>query len=142
MKIQLVLFVFTFFGVVSNAQGNLQFNQVKMIVNTDPPQTVPIGKVWKIESVFSYGTMDTYPTGNSASNQSFFSNCGVPSGSYYPEGRYIAINAIPLSFGILTAGYTTNQLPIWLPAGTTICTCSNSNYCARGYSLIEFNIVP
>ena len=142
MKIYLVFFAFIFFGAHSKAQGNLQFNQVKMIVNTDPPQTVPIGKVWKIESVFSYGTMDTYPTGNSASNQSFFSNCGVPSGSYYPEGRYMAINAIPLSFGIQGVGYPTNQLPIWLPAGSTICTCSNSNYCARGYSLIEFNIVP
>ena len=32
----------------SMAQGNLQFNQVKMISNTDAPQTVPAGKVWKI----------------------------------------------------------------------------------------------
>ena len=138
----ILLFSCLLFSLSFNAQGNLQFNQVKMIVNTDPPQTVPIGKVWKIESVFSYGTMDTYATGNSPSNQSFFSNCGVPSGSYYPEGRYMAINAIPLSFGIQGVGYPTNQLPIWLPAGSTICTCSNSNYCARGYSLIEFNIVP
>jgi len=28
---------------------NLQFGQVKIISNTDPPQLVPAGKVWKIE---------------------------------------------------------------------------------------------
>ena len=33
---------------IAYSQGNLQFNQVKLI--GDSPQTVPTGKVWKIES--------------------------------------------------------------------------------------------
>ncbi len=33
---------------LSNAQGNLQFNQVKLVGST--AETVPVGKVWKIES--------------------------------------------------------------------------------------------
>ena len=33
---------------ISFSQGNLQFNQVKLV--GDSPQTVPTGKVWKIES--------------------------------------------------------------------------------------------
>jgi len=42
----LFLIIFVGFG---QAQGNLQFNQAKIISNTDGPQTVPLGKVWKIE---------------------------------------------------------------------------------------------
>jgi hypothetical protein len=51
------LFLIIFVGF-SQAQGNLQFNQAKIISNTDPMQTVPAGKVWKIESVFTAGDQD------------------------------------------------------------------------------------
>jgi hypothetical protein len=122
-------------------QGNLQFNQVKIISNIDPPQTVPAGKVWKIESVFA-NDQDVYPASTSGSNQSFFASCGVPTLWYFYYGRYLAINNIPISFGVHSAGEQLTHLPIWVPAGSTICTCTNSSFCARGYSAIEFNIVP
>jgi hypothetical protein len=124
------------------AQGNLQFNQAKIISNTDPPQTVPAGKVWKIESVFSDASADTYAVDGSGATQAFFSACGIPSFYFHYYGRYLAINSIPLSFGIHSAGNQMTNLPIWVPAGSTICTCTSPSYCARGYSVIEFNIVP
>ena len=43
--VYLITFIFSSIGF---SQGNLQFNQVKLI--GDSPQTVPTGKVWKIES--------------------------------------------------------------------------------------------
>lgn len=43
----LVLIAICFFSLQLSAQGNLQFNQVKMISTSE---TVPVGKVWKIES--------------------------------------------------------------------------------------------
>jgi hypothetical protein len=137
------LLLFTFIIVTSflKAQGNLQFNQVKIINNTDAPQTVPAGKVWKIESVFA-NDQDVYAASTSGANQSFFTSCGVPSAWYFYYGRYLAINNIPISFGVHSSGEQMTQLPIWVPAGSTICTCTSSSFCARGYSAIEFNLVP
>ena len=126
----------------SRSQGNLQFNQVKIIQNTDPAQTVPAGKVWKIESVFTAGDQDVYGVQTSGTNLTLFAACSVPSFYYQYSGRYLAINAIPISFGIHSAGEQMTNLPIWVPAGSTICTCTNSALCAKGYSAIEFNIVP
>ena len=135
------LFLIIFVGF-SQAQGNLQFNQAKIISNTDGPQTVPLGKVWKIESVFSDASADTYAVDGSGATQAFFSACGIPSFYFHYYGRYLAINSIPLSFGIHSAGNQMTNLPIWVPAGSTICTCTSASYCARGYSVIEFNIIP
>ena len=121
---------------------NLQFGQVKIISNTDQPQLVPAGKVWKIESVISDGGQDTYPVQGSGATQSFFSACGAPSFYYLHSGKYLAINSLPISFGIHPSGGIMTSLPLWVPAGSTICTCTNSAFCARAYSVIEFNIVP
>jgi hypothetical protein len=52
----LINLTFLFFLTISNAQGNLQFNQVLTYGGTlcascyQPIGTVPAGKVWKIES--------------------------------------------------------------------------------------------
>ena len=141
MKHLLIAFaLFSFFTGI--AQGNLQFNQVKIISNIDPPQTVPVGKVWKIESVFTAGDQDVYGVQTSGTTLSLFPACGVPSFYYLYSGRYLAINNIPISFGIHSAGEKMTNLPIWVPAGSTICTCTNNALCARGYSAIEFNIIP
>ena len=137
------IFLLRLVGFVEiHAQGNLQFNQVKIISNIDPPQTVPAGKVWKIESVFTAGDQDVYGVQTSGTNLSLFPACGVATFYYLYSGRYLAINSIPISFGIHSAGEQMTNLPIWVPAASTICTCTNSGICARGYSVIEFNIVP
>ncbi len=141
MRLIFLIFLIIFVGC-SHAQGNLQFNQVKIISNTDPPHTVPAGKVWKIESVFSDAGADTYAVDGSGSTQSYFTACGAASFYYHYYGRYLAINSIPISFGIHSAGNQMTNLPIWVPAGSTICTCTSPTYCARGYSVIEFNLIP
>lgn len=52
----LITLTFLFFLAISNAQGNLQFNQVLTYGGTlcascnQPIGTVPAGKVWKVES--------------------------------------------------------------------------------------------
>ena len=138
---KIVTFISLFLCGLSYSQGNLQFNQVKIVSNTDASQTVPAGKVWKIESVFSEGG-DTYPLDGNGSTQTYFSSCGIPSFYFKNYGRYLSINNIPVSFGIHSAGSQMTNLPVWLPSGTTICTCIPSYICARGYSVIEFNIVP
>jgi hypothetical protein len=122
------------------AQGNLQFNQVRMITFNDGVQTVPAGKVWKIESVFSDGS-DSYPISSSGSSTSIFSGCGLSSVYLQYYGRYICINGIPISFGILS-GSTMTPLPFWVPGGSSICLGASSTYSAKGYNVIEFNVVP
>ena len=138
---KIVTFISLFLCGLSYSQGNLQFNQVKIISNTDPSQSVPAGKVWKIESVFSEGG-DTYPMGASGTVYAHFSACGLASFNFQNYGRYLSINNIPVAFGIHSAGNQMTNLPVWLPSGTTICTCIPSYICARGYSVIEFNIIP
>ena len=138
---KIVTFISLFLCGLSYSQGNLQFNQVKIVSNTDASQTVPAGKVWKIESVFSEGG-DTYPMGASGTVYAHFSACGLASFNFQNYGRYLSINNIPVAFGIHSAGNQMTNLPVWLPSGTTICTCIPSYICARGYSVIEFNIIP
>ena len=49
------------FCVSLKAQGNLQFNQVKLVTALE---TVPVGKVWKVESALS--GEERYPTSGTA----------------------------------------------------------------------------
>ena len=140
-----VFFLCCFFLYLNGfSQGNLQLNQVLNLSFTSNGNnySVPAGKVWKIESVFTAGDQDVYGVQTSGTNLTLFAACSVPSFYYQYSGRYLAINAIPISFGIHSAGEQMTNLPIWVPAGSTICTCTNSALCAKGYSAIEFNIVP
>jgi hypothetical protein len=117
-----------FFILLSNyvfAQ-NLQFNQVKLVTNLE---TVPTGKVWKIESVLG---------------DVLSSSC-----STQPMHR-ISINGNPITVSVNSdIGFNTycngwsgivsvTTLPIWLPAGSTLAINSN----VFSISVIEFNIVP
>lgn len=116
------------------AQGNLQFNQVKLV---SALETVPVGKVWKIESVI-------YNIPQTASG--YQSTNGGCSYAYY-ESTAIEIAGIPTKVGqgtqpaaysnlAYTHSYTI--LPVWIPAGTTL----SGGTCLNKISVIEFNIVP
>jgi len=51
MKKTILSLVFiSLFGLMSYAQGNLQFSQVKIVSNVQ--ETVPAGKVWKVTSIY------------------------------------------------------------------------------------------
>ena len=96
----------------SNAQGNLQFNQV-LIVDATPlgtPVTVPAGKVWKIESV------------------------GLSSNS-----AYFQINWGGINYFVLNNSGNYANLPFWLPSGASVSFVGSVN---GKVSVIEFNVVP
>jgi len=132
-----VLFVFSFLllGFTSFfAQGNLQFNQVKLVTALE---TVPAGKVWKIESVI-YTISST-----SSGAQSTSGGCS----QVYYESTAIEIAGTPTKVGqgtqaasVSSLSYTHSYtiLPIWIPAGTTL----SGGVCLNKISVIEFNIIP
>lgn len=133
MKYSFVLYILLSYVCIA-AQGNLQFNQVKLV---SALETVPVGKVWKIESVI-------YNIPQTASG--YQSTNGGCSYAYY-ESTAIEIAGIPTKVGqgtqpaaysnlAYTHSYT--MLPVWIPAGTTL----SGGTCLNKISVIEFNIVP
>ena len=121
-------------GVKASAQGNLQFNQVLTFTGsigvtgpnavTSPIQTVPAGKVWKIEHV-----------GGSASNQS---SSNVRFG-------------IQTNSGVSMVYWHTlvdqNICPIWLKASDNLQFYYHNpggtpQSCTYIISVVEFNIIP
>ena len=131
---KLLLFTFILLSNLACAQGNLQFNQVKLVTSTE---TVPVGKVWKIESVIYNiaATASGYQASNGSCNSSTY------------ESTSIEIAGIPTKVGQGTqaASYSNLQythsytiLPLWIPAGTTL----SGGTCLNKISVIEFNIIP
>jgi hypothetical protein len=125
MKI-LILALFSALSSLLYSQGNLQFNQVKLV---SAVETVPAGKVWKVEgAIFSGGApfgVSTYTLGSM---------------SYAING----INCI-IANSLAGAGSTINNAPVhdnafpfWLPVGSTLSAGNNMRY----LSVIEFNVVP
>ena len=92
-KTLILLFVLLPFSLVINAQGNLEYNKVKLVtINGSSPDiviTVPVGKVWKIESAivgyYQYGSPTMY-LDNQLIYQTGLANkifpIWLPSGSY------------------------------------------------------------
>jgi hypothetical protein len=128
-----VFFLFTFVLIqfVCFAQGNLQFNQVIRVNNT--AQTVPSGKVWKVETYMQSNTFISeyveYPSCTYPDRQHPFLINSKP---------YYQINGSPGhgSSGIMMA--VGNLFPLWLKSGEVIQTTCPDNF----LSIIEYNIVP
>ena len=108
--------VFFFLTMLSigglEAQGNLQFNQALLFSGTTL-NTVPVGKVWKIEH-----QAQSYTSSGIGIQSSLIIN-GV---NWYLNG----------TSGSLPSG------AIWLPGGTT--EAGWGQY--TNYNIIEFNLVP
>lgn len=124
------LFLFLFFAFKLNAQGNLQFNQVITLNGTPSPcalviiDTVPIGKIWKIESWTNSNEVNIY-FNNSQYNNHFLAVWGNSNGTQMQ--------------------LSTNFNPIWLKAGDIISVMISNQFCvAKPYffSILEFNVVP
>ena len=125
MKIYLVFFAFIFFGAHSKAQGNLQFNQVKLV---SAIETVPAGKVWKVTNYLPT------PNGNYQ-----FAQIGLA--EYLININGVAVNLgrrayYNTSYGLMDEVRHTGD--IWLAAGTTLSTFQNIAH----LSVIDFNIIP
>jgi hypothetical protein len=118
------LFVLVLFILGSyNAQGNLQFNQVLLLnatSNNTAQWTVPVGKVWKIETMGSYSNaMDVYLNNSIA---------------------FAYIGDYNNNFGAFYRG--SDSPALWIPSGTVLGHSSSNASSFRYFSIIEFNIVP
>jgi hypothetical protein len=123
----LFLCAFTGFG-----QYNLQLNQVVLVSNT--LQTVPAGKVWKVESYMQAGIAapDMIEIGTSCAYSDRHHPMIVNGQTYY------LINGSPGHGSSGTFLAVGNLLPLWLPAGATLRTACSKDV----LSVIEFNLVP
>jgi len=145
----LILFFVAFLG---NAQGNLQFNQVKLVTTLE---TVPAGKVWKVESALT--GEERYPTSGTTlpSNSRFIqvngnSICiheehvattgvgfnGCCGGGFWMNNVGMAVNSTTPVL-VQVSGQPT-KLPLWLPSGTTLAAGSK----VSSISVVEFNVLP
>ena len=116
MKRGLLIFFLVIFIYTGYCQGTLQFNQV-ILLNSANAQTVPNGKVWKVESaLFSNDTYVAY-----SSSQGGGCSCGQGNSAYL----YTTTSTVSsLATGNLTINGTTYNYSsngnLWLPANTTL----------------------
>ena len=112
-----IIFLFFFLICTSaQSQGNLQFNRVIILSNL---QTVPTGKVWKIESMFMPSPpFIKYQTQDGGS-------CGCSSSSSYSKTRYVTDYLAPFFAGKNNMRINGEEIVysdniLWLNAGTTV----------------------
>jgi len=115
---------FASFGTLFS-QGNLQFNQVKLV---GAQETVPVGKVWKIESVLNNATLQINTSTTAEQNKAT---------QILINGNGILI-ATTWGNSYATSSVVSTQLPIWLPEGTNLAASTN----VFRVSVIEFNVMP
>ena len=127
MKNNSILLVY-FFALLSGSlysQGNLQFNQVKLV---GIQETVPVGKVWKIESVLNNASLQINPSTTAEQN----------------KATQILINGTAILMSTTwgnsyaTSSVESTQLTIWLPEGANLAASTN----VFRVSVIEFNVLP
>jgi hypothetical protein len=141
---RLYIFIITIFLYTGAfTQGNLQFNQVKLVSTIE---TVPAGKVWKVENYL--------PSSQLAIDLNRPSNQATAGGTknfimLVNSSQVFLQTTITREVGRDDAywnhsGYTTASdykifdAPIWLPASTTLAASTN----VLSLSVIEFNILP
>ncbi len=123
---QLLLIVFFTSCLSLFGQGNLQFNQVKLIAASE---TVPTNKVWKIESVLYSPHNFTSGTFQEINNQIIM------------NGTNLTVRTFRISSQVNQGAYSLvweQTFPIWLPAGSTLA----SSIGVFGISVIEYNLIP
>jgi len=129
-----ILFTFLILSTLANAQGNLQFNQVKLVTSLE---TVPLGKVWKIESVI-YNIAPTatgYQSGAGSCNSTSYESTAIEVAGIPTK---VGQGTQPASYSSLVYTHSYTILPLWIPAGTTL----SGGTCLNKISVIEFNIIP
>ena len=111
-------------------QGIFKISQVVKVVDAD--QTVPAGKVWKVESWHQtqVGILTSMPiTG--------CSDLSRPRPYFVDNLSYHHLQ--PIGNGTSSfASSATNEFPLWLKAGQTIRTSCPGDF----LSVVEFNVLP
>ena len=116
--------------LVVNGQGNLQFNQIVIVSSVN--QTVPAGKVWKLES---YQQEYVSITNNFPAPSCVTLDRQRP---YYIDNIYYYNIGDLASGGSYIYNVPKNNFPIWLKASQTVRTSCSGDF----ISIIEFNIIP
>jgi hypothetical protein len=141
-----------------SAQGTLEFNQAKIVGSS--VETVPVGKVWKITSV--YGTSSvcnligpcytalspmSYAfaqqsglkvNGTSIVSKSVWTRLDFYTNNTCTDNPRAFSNAGTCKADALDQASDPNLLPMWIPAGATVSSLGNGSF----VSVIEFNIIP
>jgi hypothetical protein len=136
IKHKTICLLIVFVAITSQAQ-NLQFGKTKLIGSkTD---TVPTGKVWKVETIIYRQGIVTCPTSGISINIS---------DSITLDGTKMMVRAQRFSGLYENTTYRfahapeflvwEQKLPMWLPAGTTLSAGRGVFY----LSVLEFNDVP
>jgi len=109
----------------SGQAQNLVFSKAILVSTTD---TVPNGKIWKVESVLSASSLSI----NSGTSSAQSSATGI-----LVDGLSVFIKS---SWGnsYSSSSVVCTDLPIWLPAGTSLAAVGN----VYKISVLEFSIVP
>ena len=131
---KILLSTFLILSTLASAQGNLQFNQVKLVTSIE---TVPLGKVWKIESVI-YNIAPTatgYQSGAGSCNSTSYESTAIEVAGIPTK---VGQGTQPASYSSLVYTHSYTILPLWIPAGTTL----SGGTCLNKISVIEFNIIP
>lgn len=150
--IVLLMMIATVFSFSAAEAQSLEFNQVKLVSSQE---TVPAGKVWKVESVLSPEVR--YPTGGSSfqsnskiilvnSNQvaiyeEFLNGAGLGFNGCCGGGSYMSSLGSSVNnteTHLIHVSREGTRLPIWLPAGSTLQASTN----VHEISVIEFNVIP
>jgi len=125
-----IYLMFLLWSTAIFAQGNLVFFQVLKIVDVD--QTVPVGKVWKLESYHqqTVGISTSSPTTGCA-------DLSRPRPYFIDNTPYHHL--VGIGNGVSTfASTANNEFPIWLGAGRSVRTSCPGDF----ISVIEFSIIP
>ncbi len=120
----LIIGLFILISFSGQAQ-NLVFSKAILVSTTD---TVPNGKIWKVESVLSASSLSI----NSGTSSAQSSATGI-----LVDGLSVFIKS---SWGnsYSSSSVVCTDLPIWLPAGTSLAAAGN----VYKISVLEFSIVP
>jgi len=122
MKKSILSLVFiSLFGLMSYAQGNLQFNQVKIVSNV--LETVPTDKVWKVTSIYGH----EFVLNHCVSNETSFDWLGIKCNAWYRSGTRSARISYFATIFIVNGKQIVNEisgLPIEVDAfsGSQNCT--------------------
>jgi hypothetical protein len=118
------------FGLKSQT---LSFSQVMLVSSV---QTVPQGKVWKVENILPA----VRPTITNFSGQSAVDFTLIINGLnvFYLSSESRGYLGSSFTTGITAVSAGIGASPIWLPAGTTLAAGNN----LHGISVIEFNVLP
>lgn len=128
-KLIITLSICLAFTLSSNAQNQLTFNQVLLVTLTSQGDTVPQGKVWKVESAVSEIAK------NDNSTTYFHVNGFISDVTKIAKATYGQSN-IQMGWAWAYAIENSNLFPMWLPAGTIV----TSGLDVSALSIIEFNI--